>query len=132
MTFGEKKKEPVKCSTYHGVNKEYPCICEAQSAESLREFAYAHGISLREIIRSEWGKLFKAYQDGECWLIQNPALITLQMEAGQDTVKRKVGTLFQSASALKKELEKTEGPKSAEREAFPDPDGCEFKMIGEL
>jgi len=134
MTFGEKKKEPVKCSTYHGLNKEYPCICEAQGFEQLKAFGDAHGISLKGLLRSEWEKLYKTYPtDGGCWLVQNPALITLQMAAGLDTVKRKPGTLFKTAAALKKQLEDLEEkPKEKKREAFPDPDDYQFEMIGEL
>lgn len=133
MTFGERKKESVRCSTYHGLNKEYPCICEAQGYESLRAFAEAHDINFMTLVRSEWEKLYKTYRpDGSCWLIQNPALITLQMAAGKNEVVRKPPRFFKSATELKKQLEKLEGPTKAEREAFPDPDELPFQMVGEL
>ena len=133
MTFNEKKKEPVRCSTYHGLNKEYPCICEAQNAESLKAFAEAHDIDLMSLVRSEWEKLYKTYPiEGGCWLVQNPALMSLQAAAGKKIIIRKAPTLLKSDAALKEQLKKTDEPKKAEREAFPDPDDYGFQMVGEL
>lgn len=127
------KRSSIKCSTYHALNPEYLCICQAESFESLQSFCDEHKILYMSAVKSAWDKLYKTYPiSGGCWLIQNPALIKLQIAAGQKTIIRKPPLFLcstaelndatrRSGSATTKSSSRKKFAEVPEQQAYPDP-----------